>query len=821
MEPNGAPSPVTAPAPRRRPSRLDRFFGRPIPPSYPPDGVPHLPDVAEPEAAYLAAALTLATVVALILEWIVAANPVPPGGDSGQWIAASLPYINRPYPSQVIFLGYPPLTFPFLGAFYALGGSAMASGQIFIAVGAVLLGLSTYFLARSMVRRPIIALLVEGFVLLNGPFLRLFFFGGYPTIVGFVFLELAFGCAVRWLQSYRPLMLYLTWTCAAAAVLSHSLVGLVTVATLVFAAFVLLIERALPKQVLFSRAGAAGAATFAIGVGGYYGVTHVLHIAHPNYLQQGVLATKTNLDSLLYPFRLNSLPGIFGHHAVFSAEAAFGLAIVFGVAVFFLLAFLAVRRRLPPPVLIQGSFLFTILAAGVAGWALSIVTDYRRFAYFVYIPLDLGLGWVFDYLLSVFLNLEEGNVEAPGLPPLPPKRARTGIDPITVGIAAIGIAGMLVVGGFTTIPDWKTYETQYTGDSHGPDFLAAVDAISHDGQPGSIFTDNGQAQRWGRAILDRNTYAPGAPNEFVFYGTQILDFEESNWIVSNLYGVSDGSTIASVAALNGTYFTGAPLYDALRTGVQHPTLRVSPGSLFVDVNSIGSVPVSGNAPIGLWYPDPGRPVMVLQWVDPQFNVTETVTPNALGPGLNFSFEVTQTGPHGLHSFIGDLATPLASYVHVSAPTGTRATGLWSAPGLGGSPPILTTAVVSGANTSSSVVPEHANVPPLQTFAVHSGNVSGSAALFLNISVSTPGASNLIPNLPPILIASSILLNWGARFLLLDAYGAAIAAYFTAMFGAVPLAAYPSWSVYTLPLAYPPPPLGAERTLGGAGGDNAH
>src|SRR5580693_7560026 len=143
---------------RWMPASLDRWFGTPPPPSDPPDGLPRLPGVKDPETLYLLLAIVLAIGVAGILEWVISAAPVPPGGDPGQWISSSYPYINRPFPSQVIFFGYPPLLFPLLGLFVIAGGGPIAAGQLFVAFGTILLGVSTYVFARSMLHRPLLAL---------------------------------------------------------------------------------------------------------------------------------------------------------------------------------------------------------------------------------------------------------------------------------------------------------------------------------------------------------------------------------------------------------------------------------------------------------------------------------------------------------------------------------------------------------------------------------------------------------------------------------------------------------------------------------------
>ena len=85
--------------------------------------------------------------------------------------------------------------------------------------------------------------------------------------------------------------------------------------------------------------------------------------------------------------------------------------------------------------------------------------------------------------------------------------------------------------------------------------------------------------------------------------------------------------------------------------------------------------------------------------------------------------------------------------------------------------------------------------------------TGASALFLNITLASPQASNLIDYLPPILSGPGILIGWSARYLLLDPAGATMANYFRATYGASTLATFPNWTVLTLPLDYPADPIG--------------
>ena len=69
---------------------------------------------------------------------VTGAAPLPPGGDPGQWLSNSYPYVGLPYPSQVIPWGYPPGLFPVLGSLVLLGGDPILGARLYLGVAAVL-----------------------------------------------------------------------------------------------------------------------------------------------------------------------------------------------------------------------------------------------------------------------------------------------------------------------------------------------------------------------------------------------------------------------------------------------------------------------------------------------------------------------------------------------------------------------------------------------------------------------------------------------------------------------------------------------------------
>lgn len=804
---------------------LDRVFGPMPPPENPPSGLPRLKRLREPEGLYLLYAFLLALGVAVVLEWIISAAPVPPGGDPGQWISAAYPWIHPTYPSQVIFLGYPPLVFPLLGLFDVLGGGAIAAGQIYVGFGAVVLGVSTYVFARSALHRPILALLVEGFTLLTAQFMRLFFFGSYPTILALALMSFACAAFLRWLGSHRSAYLFLAWTLLAATLLAHSLVGLVAFGTLAFSCLVLLFERRLPKTFLFSPAGAAGCAVFVGSVGGYYLGTRYAGIAHPNYFSQNALGrTKTNLSQLLFPFHLGSIPGVFGHHHYFSGAESFGIAVGFVVVIFFLIAFLASRGRLPSAVLVVGAMILAVVAIGVAGWVLSIVTDYRRFAYLLYIPIGIAAAYMVDFLLGVFLQLGRA-----GSDPLPKPRRRPRYDAIGLTIAIVGVAGLVFVGGGTTVPVLQGYEVEYTGAPHSAAYLQAIGAINHDGRPGSVLTDDTPSARWTRALTDRNTYANSQPTDFVFYGSQILDDELALFAFQNYYGVTDGVTSATLPdPINGTgnqtNFTAAPQYNAMREGISLPVLTILPGSLsvLVGVNRTGcnnsnvsrcpgvkSVFVPSFTQLRFDFTTPGDPSFVLTYVDPSFNVTEIVAPHPPSDGFTISFNITAARGFEVRNFTGLIqAASGSSGVDNAKSPWNATTATIVRPGLGPGGMFPTHIYGNGTEPAgrTQLTKLSAKGPRL-----HIGNLrfseTGDFASNLSFSlyVTTPGANNLIPSMPPVLFGPSIFQQWDADYALLNQNSTNFDALFEGVYGATPLATEPGWTVLSMPSRYAAPP----------------
>ncbi|MCI4322364.1 MAG: hypothetical protein L3K05_08685, partial [Thermoplasmata archaeon] len=206
---------------------------------------------------YWIAATIISLVAAVALLEAFRTSAVPPGGDPGNWVATALAFVGRPYPSQIIPLGYPPLTFPLLGVAVLVAGPI--GGVDLYAAGLMLaFGLSLAALAATLLRSRVVALAVVAFVLANPGLLAMFFWGAYPNLLGFAFLNLALVGFLRAAHGHPSSGSAQFWVFATLTVLTHSLAGAVLLGTVAIA---LALGRFLPMPAWLSLLTRAKAGT--------------------------------------------------------------------------------------------------------------------------------------------------------------------------------------------------------------------------------------------------------------------------------------------------------------------------------------------------------------------------------------------------------------------------------------------------------------------------------------------------------------------------------------------------------------------------------
>ncbi|MCI4356091.1 MAG: hypothetical protein L3K18_02960, partial [Thermoplasmata archaeon] len=336
--------------------------------------------------------LSLVAAIALVEAFHSAA--VPPGGDPGNWVATALAYVGRPYPSQIVPLGYPPVTFPLLGAAVVLAGP-IGGVDVYAAGVMVAFGLSLAGLAATVLRSRVVALAVVAFVLANPALLAMFFWGAYPNLLGFAFLNLALVGFLRSSQGHPSSGAAQFWVFASLTVLTHSLAGAVLVGTVAVAlalgrfvplpAWRSLLTRArdgtlesprlAAHALLDSRGGRAGLLLFVGLIGGYYLGTFLAGVPHPGYLASASagfgIASLTGVLTPLLPGVILPIPIV----VALLVLAALAGALVFAV----------VRDRSPgwltAPAVVLLAWPVAITLLILLGVAAKVTTDYRRFGY--------------------------------------------------------------------------------------------------------------------------------------------------------------------------------------------------------------------------------------------------------------------------------------------------------------------------------------------------------------------------------------------------------------------------------------------------------
>lgn len=764
----------------------------------------------------LVAALGLAVGVALYLERVMFAHPVPPGGDPGEWLTSSYPWVGLPYPTWIIPGQYPPGTFPILGSLVRISGNPLTAARMYVGLVTVLLGTSTFVLARAVLRSWTIPLLVEGFVLLNPSFMLMYFFGAYPNLLGFVFMNLAVAFAVRFVRSHQPVHILVMWLATTAAVLTHSLVAVVLLGTLSVFGLIVLSYRRIPRALYRSRAGQVGIAVFGLGAGGFYLFTRLLGVPHPQYFQASSFAhLKNGPGHFIYLLTRPALP-----HAILPTSSAL---LVLGLVEGLLLFTIVYLRVFKPERLTVGgatvaSLILVIVGMVVIGWELSIISDYVRLAYFLIMPLTLAIGLIVDSRLAkadrrapVTAPLRAGRIRQTVLGGVPLGRLfRRRVTWGAIGFA-VGAALLIVMFDVASVPAGNRYELAATQVGHDQAFLNAVQFIKTSGIPGSVLTVSG-AVKWTRALTARNAHAPYIPGHYSFDQTHIDDGELSYFAVTDRYAVTNNLVAEAVSGTSPEFLNSSPVYEVALYGTFSPLLRLPPGLISVTSVSNGTrAETNLSGPPLIVLPPNNQAYLTEVFNTPTFHLTISL---AAIPGLpEASMTVTAYAASSTVSLLSLHGTLLPPLNHSSAaPRYEKGTQpgqfLWSENSVLGH--LVTTGSVTPV---SALAPQNRSLinatgPQITLDAKAPKYVQGVPSLSFSVLLSTPKASNLINNLPPFLSTPVLWANWSARFLLystlkvplslLPSLAANEAAYLEAEFGARVVYTSGEWSVLLLP-----------------------
>ncbi len=785
-------------------------------------------------AAYWTVALLISLLAALAIVVVFQQTPIPPGGDPGNWASSSFAYLGWTYPSQLVPLSYPPVLFPLLGVALLVGG--LINGVTLFA-GALMfaLGLSTAALAGTLLRSRVVALAVVGLVLADPPMLAMFFWGAYPNLLAFVFLNLALVGLIRAGQGHTSAGAAQFWGFFALTMLTHSLVGVALAGT---AALYLVLgssvtapdpstamqaaragsldsPRIAANSLFYSRGGRAGLAAFVALVGGYYLLTYLSGIPHPYYFASNAAAFRVASESATFQAIIPAL----------ALAPALVLTVLVGVTAggVFLYAWLRDRRPelLTTPAVLLIAWIVAISLAIIGGFLAQIVTDYHRFGFLYIAPIGLALGYLLErsWVLVEPVGPRAPAGEAPDpvphanprLAPVGP-RSSTVNRPAVFAVVATAILGAVVVTA--TLPAMEHDDTIFTEVGHDSEFLQAIAAIRGDPVKGGIMTVDG-ADKWARELTDENTFAPYTSTEYLFYPGQAEDSELSYFALLGEFTSSNGLVAASVHGTVPAYTTGIPDYAAYVGGAPRATLRIAPDDVRVTLYDPSTdrtlLENLTDGPAVSLPANVGEP-LAIAYREPSFDLNISVVTNPTLPDVNVTLSASALAPYEVVALNATIAPPLGASALPWA-SGIPGSFYWTPVGADAGFPTTFSNVTPTSALLGTTSYDPGTGGPAALIGFRAPAPTGEAVLTGGVDFATPAVSPLTSGLSGNFYTPAIWGELGVRYLLLEnetaipePYGGAPneIPYLAAEYGLPVLYHNPQWTVLEVP-AYASPP----------------
>ncbi len=761
----------------------------------------------------------MALLAILLYEYLASLTPIPPGGDESAWLLLSYPYIGHPTPAAIQLFSYPPLSFPILGLSVVLGGGPLPGARLFMAVVLLLLGLATYLLARSLLRLPIVAVLAEAALLFQPDFQQLYYFGAYPNLFGLVFFFLATAFLIRYLRSRHPSQLAVFWGATSVAVLSHALVAVLLIGTVVIVLVLVAIDRRLPRELFTSRPGLIGFAVLVAVTLGYYLGSSVAGAHPPNYLTTNVLTVPRSqlaFASLLQPFYLGPIARLFGSSGL-GLSATGALVVVWVSVAALLVAVVAYRRvyRRTPDVrnTLLVSWFLAVFGLGVVAWYFGLGADYRRLAFFLYPPIVLGAALIADVGLEVWSRPPpvRSTASAPsGHAPPVGRSSPWGRGPSSAPLRTfvVLLATLILAAGIVgdSLPTARGLESTFTAVGHDADFVSAMQAITESPTPGSILSATALVDHWPAALTGRSVYEPRAPTGFTYSPENLVDFEKAYLALHYRATVTNGQVAAGLSGLMPATFSAAPQFGAYLYGVLYPVLTVAPENISVTFSSgateLAYTAGSPNLPSFNGSQGPSGTSYTLTYAAPNVTVVETVAAVPGSSRATIDFAAEAAGPLGLTN----VTVVLSSEPNTTLdPTSVGASSFsWSTSTSEGT---VTTAGLVLPSGNVSEVRRPANGPDSLALTILAAPSAPAPLLLLSFELTSAGTSNTASGVEGYYSTPSILSDWETRFALAwngtAATGPVAVSYLEAEYGATVYVVRGPWTVLLLPSPLPP------------------
>jgi len=731
------------------------------------------PDPLETAAVFAVIGFAIA-----LVEFLYSQAPVPPGVDPGDWIQRSYAWVGLAHPPAYAvgspFL-YPPLLFPILGALRLATGSPLTTGFLFGGLVLALYGLTLWHLARVTLVVPSLRVALVGLGLLNGTVLSMLFWGGYPNLLAFVFVNEAAAYLVLSLRHRTPLPTILMWLFVTMTFLTHTLTFDLTLAFVVLSILLALATQAIPWRYVLARGTILGVALLVVTYAGYTLVLDYLKVPRIDYLHANPATFDlAGLGTTFGPLARAPAFWPMGPAVTLSNLGAAGVLGFAGGAVLCLALALPVLRpaRWEFPTVVTGAWAAVMLLAPVGGYLAHIDTDYPRFVYFLPLPLA-----------ALALVCAEGALPAAlrgG--PTPPSRdgassprrhlrlIRPGLrSSVLAVLVALGLALLSVTVSIPTV----ALADQGSGlADHDAAFLAAAKYLAANPAPGSVLTVQGTA-RWLEALTNRGAFDPG-PTWLEFEPWQITNAQEAYFATNSLTGVTNNLVAASYSGYASGSVSEAPLITALVEGVPIPILRIVPASEWTESSGpacTGWEPAAGNGLPALRVPGPTPESGVVRESNDCASVVQATTIAPTAPTIWINYTITPVAGSQLTAFNVTLGSP-ASHVgplHAANVTTVATVGsrlIWSVATLPGQFPGGASLSLSG---TVSPTPSASNATSLNKTGSASyvfDNPDPSEPLEVSFELTIPGTSNPAVVLPTLLSTAQYLAMNSIHFLLL-------------------------------------------------------
>jgi hypothetical protein len=728
----------------------------------------------------LVSALVIVFAAVAILEAAYSQSPLPPGVDPGDWLQRSYAFVGLPHPPSLAVGSpylYPPLVFPILGALVVVTGSPLTAGFVFGGVLLTVYGLSCIVLGWYFLRPGAPRLLFVGLAVLNGTTLSMLFWGGYPNVFAFVFLNLAFVGLLRFLRAPTLLngawmygmagLLYLTHTLTFAMLIVGALGAIVLVAT----------SRPAIVRAFFSPRALLSTLALLVPAGTYELLSRIYHISHPGYLYANPAAlVLDNLGELFQP--LGGAPMFFPSGPTLVTSPRVVLAILLGSAAVIVAVVLYLDRRvkgwLNDPLRIAFGWLAATLAVPALGDLAHIGTDYTRFVYFLPLPISLVVALVFERVLSPDALTNRSTAPAAATPTGPvaagrPRPTRSsGRASAFLGVWFIVVVLLTLV----TLPVATTNEMRDTGKSHDSLLLAAAQWLGTNPNTGSVLTTSSTA-RWVEAISDRGAYDPG-PTWLLFEPWQVTNAELAYWALNGPDAITNNQVAFGFAPTATQGQAEAPIYTPYIEGVPVPTVRIDPSSIslaYTQGNTSGSLSVASLGAPSWAAASSESPIAWLNYTNSVAVVSEEVaTGRSSGTGwANFTVTPKPGAEVSQLAFSLEGPPPNDPVVHSGFVNNITASGVevdWNVSialgQLPGKEVIGTTTTLSPATASLTVNPGSVRNVASVTFS----NPAPAEPLHASVEFQTPGTSNPATTLPPVMDTGGFLSNFDIQFALL-------------------------------------------------------